>query len=288
MPPPAKKTMSNRPAPPSFARPPVIEVALSVQFGEPLPLRVVDYGRLWDSFSKRYAEVQEQAPLPHVIEAFGEGSTSNVNELVQTITFPRAPVRLWFVSRESDALVQVQADRFVFNWRKSEAAPTYRRYKWVSEQFLTEYTELLRSLDVLNIASPVAELCEVTYVNHIVAGDGWNHHEDLDKLFPALRIPKLTIAESRPEEAEVQIRFATVDSKGKSGRLHFRVYPAVRQADGVKLYVVNLVARARPSSASADHVRDCLQDGHDWVVSAFKDVTSPAMHEIWGLENVIA
>lgn len=277
--------MPDRRRTPSFKRPPVIEVALGVQFDEPLPLRFVDYGHVWDLYRERYPEYQEQAPLATVVESFGDEPRPAAEQVMNAAAFPRAPFRLWFSDGAAGGLVQIQQDRFVFNWRKLGDGATYPRFSWVKGQFEAEFRILLRFLEDLGVNSPTVSLCEVTYVNHILAGEGWTNHADLHAVFPSLRVPQVSVEQAAAEEADVRIRFGMVGLDGQAGRLHLRAYPAVRTTDDAKLFVVNLNARRRPAGAGVPGVLEALHDGHDWIVFTFKDITSDAMHRVWGLED---
>ena len=56
---------------PDFAKPPLAEVALSVQF-EPLEkMRTPQIGLLWNDFRQRFPDTEEHPPLDSVIERFG-------------------------------------------------------------------------------------------------------------------------------------------------------------------------------------------------------------------------
>ena len=259
------------------------EVALGVQFEDPLPLLVVHYGPLWESFRDRYPELQEQPPLNRVVETFGEEQRPTPQDMINAAVFPQASVRLWFGDSHGGGLVQVQADRFVFNWRKPDLEADYPRFEWVLERFEEEYGRFMNFLAANGITPPKADLCDVTYVNHIPAGEGWDSYADLHALFPGLRVPRLSAGDAVVEEADIRLSYRMTGTDGQAGRLHFRVYPAVRNADQTPLYVVNLVARRRPAVDPAAGVRDALLDGHDWAVLGFRDVTSPEMHAVWGL-----
>ena len=277
--------MAKKRRTPSFERPPVVEVALGVQFKEPVPLRIVHYGHLWGAYREAYPELQEHPPLPTVVESFGDEPKPTQQEAVAAAMMPRSLVRLWFSSPDQVGLVQVQADRFVFNWRKTPDDATYPRFDWVLDRFTEEWEKYQEILAELGIPSPEPDMFEVTYVNHIAAGSGWNDYADLHHVFPKLAFPTLSFDHAEPEEADVRMRFAMADAQGRSGRLHFRAFPARRDQDDTKLFVVNLVARGRISANNMGLVRQALTDGHDWVVLAFKDITSDAMHKIWGLED---
>ncbi|MFO8071440.1 MAG: hypothetical protein R6V85_06155 [Polyangia bacterium] len=169
--------------------------------------------------------------------------------------------------------------------RKTGPESEYPRFAWLQERFREEYGTFLTFLADRGMEAPYPDICDVTYVNHIVGGEGWTGHANLHAVFPTLQIPSVTLDGVDAEEADVRIRFATVGVDGQPGRLHFRTYPAVRNTDGAKLLVVNFIARRRPAHPSVEDILEALHDGHDWIVMTFKDVTSADMHKVWGLED---
>ncbi len=102
---------------PSFDRPPVVEVVLSVQFEPLVSLHTPQLGLLWKEFEARFPKTEDQPPLPPSIEQFGRRSMPPVSFSIQEID-GATPPRVWFLNREETELIQVQQDRFIVNWRQ--------------------------------------------------------------------------------------------------------------------------------------------------------------------------
>ena len=47
--------------------------------------------------------------------------------------------RFWFVNESGNELVQVQRDRFIRNWRKTEGQPGYPSYDNLREAFADDW-----------------------------------------------------------------------------------------------------------------------------------------------------
>lgn len=272
--------MTNRRSP-TFRSPPVVEVALSVQHA-PLPLRIIDYGELWNMFRSVFPVYEEQDPLAPVIDRVAQGNMAAPMDAAEGAVLPRAPIRLWF-SNSAGYLVQLQSDRFVFNWRRSPNAD-YPRFERIRAEFQTAFSKLLGFISARGIALPDVELCEVTYVNH-VPSDGSNRSANVDRIFAGLRTPSLSDTTAEPYAAECRLSFLPTGMDGKRGRLAIRIQPGFRRNDMTEVVVINMIGRRQPSSNSSEHILAALQDGHDWIVHAFKDVTRPEMHQLWGLEE---
>ena len=63
--------MTNMHPLPSYENPPVVEVALSVQFEGPQTLRTPELGLFWQGLRDRFPKLEEHPPLDSVIGQFG-------------------------------------------------------------------------------------------------------------------------------------------------------------------------------------------------------------------------
>jgi uncharacterized protein (TIGR04255 family) len=268
---------------PRFARPPVIEVALSLQL-EPLRgFRSVHYGLLADQWRERYPSTEDQPPLaPLVPEAEAELSAARVQ--VQLSTGAPLP-RCWFVSRDQTRLVQVQPDRFAFNWRRLHDTDEYPHFDTLRPQFDHEFGVLERLAREHGLGDLRTLACEVTYVNAILAGEGWEHHGQLGRVLNlASRQPAGGIRE--PEDVRLQARYGIHDDSGTFvGRVILDAQPVVRRDDVRHAIILQLTARSAQVSASPAEAVKFFDLGHESVVRTFKEVTTPAMHNIWGYED---
>lgn len=265
---------------PEFENPPVVEVALSVQFEALAGLRTPQLGLLWQEFRNRFPITEEHPPLDAVLERFGIPPTPNIARF-QMLTSPPVP-RCWFLNREGTELVQVQQDRFVHNWRKVGDTDTYPRYDHVKSTFENE----LRCFDKFLAHHQIGELnpnqCEITYVNHITSGEGSKHHGQLGDVFTFFA-PRYT-DEFRPipEDGRFSLRYVIPYGPGEpAGRLHVAVEPAYRSADDVPMFALTLTARGRPLADGVPGVLGFLDVGREWIVRTFASITTPQMHTIW-------
>ena len=166
---------------PDFANPPLAEVALSVQF-EPLEkLRTPQIGLLWNEFRERFPATEEHAPLDSEFERFGIPRTSAPivrMQMLETLPVPR----VWFLNETGTELIQVQQDRFIHNWRKVGEGDAYPRYERLRQTFQSELEAFQAIVAREQCGAILPNQCEVTYVNHIVAGEGWTNHGQLSQV----------------------------------------------------------------------------------------------------------
>jgi uncharacterized protein (TIGR04255 family) len=265
---------------PEFDNPPVVETVLSIQF-EPLPLvRTAHLGLLWNQYGDIFPTTEERPPLNQVSEQFPETPVVRAGLRLQALDHQPVP-RLWFTNAAGNEMIQVQNDRFIKNWRKEGEGALYPRYeKTIRPNFERDYRLFLAFLENSHLGTPHVNQCEVTYVNHIVAGEGWEHFGELEKVFTFWRSP--TVAPpGAVDDAMLHVRFVIPDGDGEPcGRLHLDLQPAVRISDNRPMYVLNLTARGQIGDGI-----EFFDVGRKWIVHTFKRITTDSMHKIWRIRN---
>ncbi len=270
---------------PDFSDPPVVEVALSVQFDSLNKLRVPQLGLLWREFRDRFPVTEEHTPLDAVVERFGAPRVRKGGVKIEMPESPPTP-RCWFLNEAGTELIQVQHDRFVHNWRKAGTDAEYPRYERIRRTFEEE----LRRFDEFIACEQIGEFtpnqCEVTYVNHIVGGKGWQDHGDLGNVITVFQRSFSDEFLEVPEDTVLRLRFLIPDEEGRPiGRLHAVLNPGYGSSDDQTLFVLNLTARGAPLGDGVDGVLRFLDLGREWVVRGFASLTTAAMHNEWGRRN---
>jgi uncharacterized protein (TIGR04255 family) len=281
--------MPQRPADlPEFQYPPLVEVVLSVQFSELRNYQTVHAGLLWDrTFRQSYPKVSEHPPLSSVFETFGIPQARSPRlQISQTAGMPMP--RLWFVNKADTELIQLQADRFTHNWRKTAGSGDYPRYEAIKERFCDELSKLNAFFEQESLGNIEPNQCEVTYVNHITLrqSDNFNIWEKPEVALrvlssttenasdPAARLP-------RREDSRYSARYIIQDSKGVPiGRLLVSSQPALAPNQEPVLRL-DLTARGAPASTTLDAVSDFLDLGRETIVRGFTAITTSEMHQRW-------
>jgi uncharacterized protein (TIGR04255 family) len=273
--------MMNKPLP-DFSNPPVVEVALSVQFDRIAKLRTPQLGLLWQEFRDRFPVTEEHAPIDPVVEEFGAPTARRGGARVQLFESPPTP-RCWFLNQPGTELVQVQQDRLVHNWRKAGPDEEYPRYERVRRTFEEELRRFNALLNREKLGAITPNQCEVTYVNHIPAGKSWKAHGDLSAVISVFERRFSDDFLSMPEDSGLRLRFVIPDQSGQPiGRLHVALDSGFRKSDNIPLFILNLTARGRPQGGGIEDVLAFLDLGREWVVRGFASITTSAMHKEWG------
>lgn len=264
---------ATRPDLPTFARPPVAEMVLGVNFGSIPGWNVTHYGLLFEAVRDRYPNVQAQPPLPSPVEKFESPQAQQF--AIELNTSGAMDTRCWFIDSTDARLLQVQANRFIRNWRKRPQHTDYPRYDVHRREFSDEWNHYLSFLEAQHLPRPAVSQCEVTYINHIehAATDlhevfsAWNDVRRGTSFLPSVETGSFTLAYVLPD---------------RRGRLHVELQPVLRVTDGAQLLQLTLTARGRPGSPSLQDILAWFDLGHEWVVRGFTELTTEKMHRIWG------
>lgn len=272
-------TMKTREEPlPDYERPPVIEVVCGIQYAPMKDFRATTFGLFWQTIRADYVTVEEVAPLSPVIEPLTSAPAPALAKL-EFFDSPPLP-RLFFLHREHEWLLQLQQDRFLHNWRKENEEDVYPRYPTIYGMFWDAWERFLSFLTNEKIGPPVINQLEITYINHIPAGQGWETLADLGKMFLDISWARSERFLPPPESVGLKWTFMLPDSKG---RLHISLKHAVRVADNQPVLLCELTARGVPVSDDKTAIKDWFDIGREWIVRGFADIIDlKTQREQWG------
>jgi uncharacterized protein (TIGR04255 family) len=271
----------TRPPLPDFTNPPVVEVALSVQYARLERLRVAQIGQLWGEFKDMFPKTEEHAPLAPAWEKF-EPALPRVEIKVETSDVLPVP-RVWFVNDEESELIQVQQDRFAHNWRKRGESDKYPRYEKIRESFKSELEKFRQFLLRENLGEITPDQAEVTYVNHISPNEAWENHSQVGEVVTVWTDHYSDNFLSNPEDVSFRARFRIRGADDKPlGRLHVVLQPAFSRTDQQPIFVLTLTARGEPLGSGIDAAMNFMDLGREWIVRGFTSITTQRMHQIWG------
>jgi uncharacterized protein (TIGR04255 family) len=266
----------ERPPLPDFVHPPLVEVALSMQFEELSNFRAIHLGALWDKFSKeQFPLTEEQPPVPPTLEPLGIPQIS-LSPQFQVLNLPPLP-RYLFLSSVNSFIIQVQQDRFTVNWRRRSQQELYPRYEAVAAKF----AEFAGNFNEFLVAEKLGKLhvtqAEVTYVNKIETAE---LPGDVDRIVSVLSSRYSDGFLHDPEEVNLMLRFPLHEEGILRGRLHIvaRTGAAVDARNPMNLM---LLARGKPQGDDIKAALEFFAIGRKHIVSAFASVTSKEMHLKW-------
>jgi uncharacterized protein (TIGR04255 family) len=261
-----------------------VEVVLSVMLEPLIGFKAAHVGLLWNQVRKRFPKTVDQPPLDAPQEN-EEEPRRQLGPTIQFEPFRTPPLRTWFLNDQETELLQIQNDRVSRNWRRANTSEPYPSYDNIKGPFQKDL-ELVRTfLETNQVGDLKPKQCEVTYVNHIVAGQGWKTHGDVSRVIVNWKQPDDVFLPGI-EDATLSWRYVIRDRKNFVGRLHVSLQPAYRSQDGTdsEIFVLTLTARGKPLGKGLEGALAFLDLGHEWIVRGFKDLTTPEMHQVWQLQ----
>jgi len=272
--------MTTRPSGlPDFSNPPVVETVLSVQFDRLSAARTAHFGLYWGEIRDRFPKTEERGELPPVVERPPGLPPPGVGIQFEALQAPPTP-RFWFTNESGTELIQLQRDRFITNWRKTGEGDEYPRYERVQAGFERDFSAFRDFVSRHQLGAIRINQCEVTYINHIASDQGRNSHVDVSEVFSVWRQPE-AVYPGPAQDLMFHAGFPILDHSGVFvGRLHATVQSVMRLPDGAPMYVLDLTARGQVGEGTA-----FFDLGREWIVRSFKELTTPEMHEIWGLRS---
>ena len=254
---------------PSYKNPPVNEVVCGMRFNTPDKLRIPHIGLLWERFRADYPIIQHAAPIASV-----------KGEMLVDLTTGMPLPRVWFINKSDDQLVQFQFDRFYFNWRRRQN--DYPRYDHVIKNFESVLNNIALFFDEFEFGKLSPVEYELSYINHIPKGQGWNTIDDLSKIFLDYTWKKTKDRFlPKPQKVTWNKEFLLPEKKG---HLIVSLKQAIRTEDKVPLLVLELKTRGINESEKIEGIREWFDLAHEWIVQGFTDLTISKIQKIWERE----
>jgi uncharacterized protein (TIGR04255 family) len=262
---------------PEYDRPPVVEVALGVQFQPIVKFRAPHVGLLWQEWRDEYPILDEVPPLDPAVEREGPvpGTTFQITAIPPML-------RYWFLNEDGSRLLQVQRDRVILNWRKVPMGPqTYPRYGTLREEFVRRLGQFADFLSAHSLGELAMTQAELNYINSLPVGRGFERPGELDRVLRTLASVEENSALANPEEVRIS-QVHRIDSEaGAPARCYIVLEPGQITAEE-QSYLLTLTVRGRPFGEGVPETMKFLDFGHDEIVRRFTEATTDAMHVLWG------
>jgi uncharacterized protein (TIGR04255 family) len=254
---------------PTYKAPPVIEVVCGISFEKLEYFKTPHFGLFWQKVRNSYPTCQHAPPLGFPPEP-----------LDPTVGLPLPLPRVWLINERKNGLIQLQINKFLYNWRKIHQEESYPRYQTIIDTFnknLNIFNEFLKD-ERLGTLKPAE--CELTYVNHILKGEGWESATDIHQILPDINwFSKKKQFLPEPLNLGWQATFALPEDRG---RLNVKLEQASRKIDNHPIFILNLTVRGLGANKSPAAIWDWFEIAHEWIVQGFTDLTDTKIQKtIW-------
>lgn len=274
----------------AYNSPPLVEVAMSVQFDPPKGMNLGHLGAFWATQKGLLPSVRTAPPIVATREDFG-GQTQWRPPSLRLALSSTPDCRLQMTSADDQWVGQVQRDRLVVNWRKRTGQ--YPRFTATWIRFQQTWQSWQDFLSEFGFASPTPRLWELTYVNRIPSDTLWESPNDWPNVFPGLWGSDFAASNGIGLRGfQGQWVWA---STNPVARLYVDMKPG-QSGDELPQDTLILTLTARgpvgvPENAAATHdssaansIEDGMNWGHDLIVSTFDRISSELAKNTWGRE----
>jgi len=255
---------------------------MGVQFDDLEQFNSASFGLYYERIRDAYPIVEEHPRLNRMHDPT-QPLPSPAGVILSTLD--KLPLRAWFKNREeATKLIQLQQDRFTFNWTL-EAEGEYPRYSANEAECIKRLSEFMRFCEEEGYGVIQPTVHEVVYVNRITPWEGESLIDLFAKVFPALQWTNATNFLPTPEMARFD---RTYPIDGNRGRLYAEAGIAA-DSGGEQFVWLKMTARvvhpadSAVSSTDLSAIQSSLDLCHRWAVKGFECLTDLSVQkERWG------
>ena len=245
-----------------YENPPIDEIICGIRFGSLEQLRSGHLGILWQKFRGNFPNIEDR----NLVGPVSRKDFENPNK----IPLPR----VWFIHENENELIQVQDNRFLHNWRKRRLDDEYPGYDRIVENF-EKYLSCFREFLVEeNLGALVTKEYELSYIDLIPRGYGWENFGDLEKVFPSLLS---STGQSILSTSIRNINWQTIlDLPNNYGQLRIAIRSAARTSNDHPLLHIEFNAHGNRQDES---MRAWFDTAHNAITELFSNLVSKEIQE---------
>ena len=252
-----------------YENPPINEIVCGVRFDPIKLLQSGHFGILWQKFRPDFPKTEDH----DLINPISREDLGDMNKL----PLPR----VWFIHRNENELVQVQRNRFLYNWREREEGDEYPGYEKVINNFVRYLSLFQEFLGEENLENLVTKEYELTYIDLIPQGQGWENLNDLEEVFPNL----LSLTRQGILSTNVRvINWQTIlDLPNGLGQLSIAIRSGQRKTNNQPLLHIETKALGKGQSETMQAWFDAA---HTNITELFLNlVSNEIQNKFWGRES---
>jgi len=244
-----------------FAKSPLTEVICGVEFNA-TEFSSVHFGLYWQTIRNKFPNPPLDRPPIGTIEFLS--------------ILPNLR-RVWFESEDRRQLIQLQANRFHYNWRRQDEEDQYPHFQEIYPRFAQEWQDF-QDWWINTESSPLQPIrYELSYINQIDQNFGWNSVSDHQKIFRFFteRFDTLSL---NPSRFDFNLELELKENKGK---LSVRLHQGVKPNDNLPVIILELTASTTDTNIDNQTWFDLA---HGSTVETFLSLITDEIKEEWGFK----
>lgn len=257
---------------PNFDNPPLVEVACGFKFEKLNKLKIPHIGLFWEKLKKEYPRCEHAEPTLSFDDT--------IDDSVTNLPLPK----VWLINNEDNKLIQFQINQLYFNWRKMGAAHKYPRFSENWKTFKNIHKQFKDFVQKNNLGPIKINQLELTYVNHIPRGKGWETEDDIINVLP--NFCKNLIPNSlfeRPQNSFFKTNYSLPE---ENGNLTIKVYSGKRKIDDLPILGVELSVKRREEDTNEESFNEWFEKAHQYINETFLKITDKTIQKtLWGLNE---
>lgn len=244
-----------------FEAPPITEVVLGRTFLPRPDFLVPHFGSFWEKWRAQFPKVEHAQPIFSAAPFSEEG-----------FILPR----VWLISEDSTRLMQLQQDRFHFNWRQTDKQEQYVRFPVILKECMhawSSFDEFVKQATGHGLSPTIGEL---TYINFLPAEEGVSATALMQE---AMRDFKFAEGQRRlpmPSAVNLQTTYVVPELRGTFRVSAVSAKRKKPESDGLRLELT-----ISGKCGGDDNFERWAQQAHDFLVAGFVDLTTPEMRAKW-------
>jgi uncharacterized protein (TIGR04255 family) len=243
-----------------FSKEPLTEVVFGVEFNA-LEFSSVHFGLYWQMIREKFPnQPLDRPPIGEI-------------ELLSILPKLR---RVWFESEDKKQLIQLQSNRFHYNWRRQSDTENYPHYEEIYPQFIEEWNRF-QDWWLKTEGSPLQPIrYELTYLNQINDYFDWNDPSDYSKVFTigqswnSLSLPLNLV--------NLNLGFNLANNQGS---LALSCDQGINPKDNKSGVILNLTASHTDTSID---IEQWFETAHQSIVEMFLSLINSDIKEAWGFK----
>lgn len=267
---------------PKFSNPPLIERAISIAFSRIQAFTLGDYGLFWSELLNEFPASEAMPPLPVEIEQFDGFHVPHMAiQLFDPGSIPRAAFR----NAASGELLQIQPDRFGFNWIKTGDDHEYPHSEATLKRFFHFFEIFSNFVKNRGLGEISIVQCELTNVNIIPVSDVGESFSDVATV---IRLPHVASETShiRLESQIVGSKHVMLNDEGKPiGRIHALGQPSLRVPSNEEAFRLDICARGAPLGSGPEGAQMFFHEATSAINAVFLASITKAGRQFWGEQH---
>ena len=253
---------------PHFGDPPVAEVVCGAQFSGAEDWQTPHFGSFWEQIRGEYSGFEDHPPLEKL----------RVNPAPLEPKFSVLPPlrRVFYIQPPGNFLIQLQPNRILHNWRKTEEVDQYPRFETAYPKFVWSWNQLKQFAASAGLSEPQPDTFELSYVNHITKPGAKFPRDVWEFLAFYEQTPKAVLAK---ESSVMAMHFGWPLPK-EMGILTFDLKHGLRPSDESEVLLIEFNARGK-ARQDGPNMDEWFGVAHDAIVNTFDALTTESAHRLW-------